>query len=447
VTVVVPVRDRADGLAATLSTLGEVAEVLVIDDGSLDPSATGMVAARRRARLIRHAVPAGPAAARNTGWNAARTELIAFVDADCQPASGWLSTLLPHFADPAVGAVAPRIVTGRTDGPPSLAAYERGRSALDLGRREGPVRPGSVVAYVPTATLIVRASALADVSGFDEALRYGEDVDLVWRLVKRGWRVRYEPATTSTHPMRNGFRLWLRQRHQYGSSAAPLAFRHHRAVAPASVRIGSALAWALVAAGRPASAAAVATASSAALAGRAGWNDWDAPTAMTLARLALAGHIRAGADIATAIRRAWLPPALAVVAVTGRMGRRGPALALGAALAAPLVEWLLERPDDLGPWRWLGLRLADDFAYQSGLWTGVIRCRSAAALLPESRWSKGRPGWLATVLRAISSVRLPAPAVRYRPPGWRAGDPGRQPRDGRATEPGSSTPRRRPAHR
>ena len=48
------------------------------------------------------------------------------------------------------------------------------------------------VAYVPTAALLVRRAALGD--GFDESLRNGEDVDLVWRLIEAGWRVRYEPA-------------------------------------------------------------------------------------------------------------------------------------------------------------------------------------------------------------------------------------------------------------
>ena len=43
------------------------------------------------------------------------------------------------------------------------------------------------VSYVPTAALLVRRAALDSVTPgggavFDPALRYGEDVDLVWRL-------------------------------------------------------------------------------------------------------------------------------------------------------------------------------------------------------------------------------------------------------------------------
>ena len=78
------------------------------------------------------------------------------------------------------------------------------------------MRPGSRVSYVPTAALLVRRSALDSVAiddaaipapghlagpgplssrgVFDPALRYGEDVDLIWRLHDAGWRVRYEPS-------------------------------------------------------------------------------------------------------------------------------------------------------------------------------------------------------------------------------------------------------------
>ena len=51
---------------------------------------------------------------------------------------------------------------------------------------------------MPTAALVVRRAVLED--GLDTALRYGEDVDLVWRLHDAGWRVRYDPAVVvGTH--------------------------------------------------------------------------------------------------------------------------------------------------------------------------------------------------------------------------------------------------------
>jgi mycofactocin system glycosyltransferase len=240
---------------------------------------------------------------------------------------------------------------------------------------EAPVRPGSVVAYAPTATLLVRREALEDAGGFDEALRYGEDVDLVWRLGQRGWRVRYEPAAQVAHPARADLGQWLGQRYQYGRSTAPLAARHGRAVTPIAVSPWSAAAWALAAGGHPLAGAAVAVATSAALARRAGP---DRSTARTLGVLALKGNLRAGGALAQAVRRAWLPPALAWSALTRRAGPLA-----AAFIIPPLVEWVMGRAGEMGPLTWLLARDADDLAYQTGVWAGVIESRSGAALLPD----------------------------------------------------------------
>jgi mycofactocin system glycosyltransferase len=375
VTVVVPVRDQPAGLAITWSALGETQARIIVDDGSVPPVAAA------GAEIIRHSTSRGPAAARNTGWRAAGNTVVVFLDADCEPTPGWLAALLPHFADPAVGAVAPRVRSRPgPDTSPRLAAYEGLRSALDLGPREAPVRPGSWVPYIPTAALAVRRQALEEVDGFDEALRYGEDVDLVWRLEKRGWRVRYEPAATVTHPARPDTATWLRQRYHYGRSAAPLAARHGRAVAPVAASRWSAAAWGLAAAGHPIAGAGLVAATSAALARRAGR---DRATARTLAGLALTGNLRAGGALAGAVRRAWLPPMAVVAGVAARSGRRAPLVALAAAVSVPLLwDWLADHPPGLSPVAGSILELVDDLAYQTGVWAGMIEHRSAAALLP-----------------------------------------------------------------
>ncbi len=197
VTVVIPVRDRYDELARCLGGLitargarHPVREIIVVDDCSDDPAGIEAAAARAGARVIRRPVNGGPGAARNTGLAAASTELVAFLDSDCVPSPGWLDALLPHFADPAVGAVAPRIVPAQP-GRSWLARYEGAASTLDMGARPSIVAPGARVSYVPGATLVVRRGAAG--AGFAPGMQVGEDVDFVWRLAAAGWRVRYEP--------------------------------------------------------------------------------------------------------------------------------------------------------------------------------------------------------------------------------------------------------------
>lgn len=376
VAAVIPVRDRAAGLSRTLNRLGHAGQVVVVDDGSTDPAAIRAAAERAagHVRLVRHDASRGPAAARNTGWRAATAPVIAFVDADVEPEPGWLSTLLAHLSDPAVAAVAPRVAPLATLGTPGwLAAYEQVRSPLDLGGAEATVRPGSRVPYVPTAALLVRRDALAAAGGFDEAMPHGEDVDLVWRLVAGGSTVRYEPGAVVRHPVRPGLRAWLRQRYDYGSSAAPLAVRHRRAVAPLTVSGWSAAAWGLVAVGAPAAGIALGAASTAALAPKLAnlrhpWRE--------AVRLAGLGNLYAGRQVADALRRAWFP--LAVPLALHRRSR--PALA--AALVVPALVEHIERRPRLDVVRWSGLRLADDLAYGAGLWAGSLTVRTTAALRP-----------------------------------------------------------------
>jgi mycofactocin system glycosyltransferase len=320
---------------------------------------------------IRHAESRGPAAARNAGWRIATTELVAFVDADVRLSPGWLEPILPHFADPDVAAVAPRVRSVETTG--LLAKYEAVASSLDLGGAQAQVRPGGVVSYVPSAALVVRRSALTRLGGFDESMRFGEDVDLVWRLVDAELSVRYEPESIVEHQPRASWAGWVRQRFEYGTSAAPLAARHGRAAAPVRMSAWSALSWLAVATGRPRTGVALALATAALLPvklRRAGLPRGE------LLRLAVTGHWYAGRLLADAVTRSWWP--ISLVLPWSRRGR----WVLIAALARHLPG-----QGGIDPARWVLLRTADDLAYGAGVWWGALRDRTARPLLPDfTQW-------------------------------------------------------------
>jgi mycofactocin glycosyltransferase len=388
VTVVIPVRDRAAELARCLAGLaGEPAggtRVIVVDDGSADPAAVRRAAVAAGARVVARPENGGPAAARNSGLAAARTPLVAFLDSDCVPGPGWLDALLPHFADPAVGAAAPRIVpheAGRT----WLARYEGASSTLDMGQRPSIVRPGSRVPYVPGAALVVRRDAAG--AGFAEDMRVGEDVDFVWRLGGAGWRVRYEPAAVMGHQHRVRLRPWFARRKDYGTSAAALELRHPGTVRPLYASAWTAAAWLALAFGHPGAGAVVTGTGTALLArrlARVTGEPWPRPAGSAAWRLAArqagGGTLAAARPLGSALSRVWWPAALPAAVAVRRL--RLPLAAL--VLAPPLLDWLDRRPP-LDPARYMAARLLDDAAYCLGVWQGCAERGTIQPLLPLIR--------------------------------------------------------------
>lgn len=375
---VIPVRDHTDDLRALLDACPVAgAPTVVVDDGSADPTAVRR-AVGERGVVRRHEVSAGPGVARNSGWRSTDSELVVFLDADVLPEPAWLDPLLAHFEDPDVGMVAPRVRSRDLQGT-LLERYERERSPLDLGPDEARVVPRGRVSYVPTAAVVCRRAMLEQLGGFDDAMRIGEDVDLVWRAIEAGWTVRYEPASVVTHRPRRSWSALLRQRVTYGSAAAPLDQRHPGQVAPVECNAWSLGSWALAALGGRlglVASAAMAIGSSAALVPRLDGR-LDHPTRSAFA-LAGGGTLRAGLWLARATWRAWLPFAV-VGSLFSRRVRRATAL---AAVAPALADHHSRRPD-IDPVTWTVLHAADDAAYCTGVWRGVLQRRSARCLAPR----------------------------------------------------------------
>ena len=373
VTVLIPVRDRVAELRRCLAAAGTGYPVLVVDDGSADPDAVLAAARHAGARLIRRPASGGPGAARNTGLTALTSEFVAFLDSDCEPPPGWIDGLASHFADPLVAAVAPRVVASPGTGP-----------TLDQGGQPARVAPLTRVSYVPTAALLVRRCALG--GGFDEALRYGEDVDLIWRLTGAGWRVRYEPAVEVHHAATGSLAGILHRRFRYGTSAAPLARRHPGALTPLILQPWPTLTMTALLARRPAAAAGSFTLSAVLLRRR-----------LRSAGLPARGLVK---PMAVGVAQTWLgtgrwcgqfgwPVLAAVIARPGgrtarvRWGRR---LAAASLLAGPPLADGARGGDGTQLLATAARALAGQAAYGAGVYAGCLRERTAAPLRPTVAW-------------------------------------------------------------
>lgn len=367
VTAVVPVRDRERGLDVLLRSLaadvGSAVRVVVVDDGSADPDSIEAVVAAHGAELVRHDDPIGPAAARNTGLSRVGTPLVAFIDSDVSVRSRWLDPLLAQLGDGRVAVVAPRVASAAGTG--YLARYEQQHSPLDLGVDPAMVRPRSRVSYVPAAALLARTEVVRSLGGFEESMRHGEDVDLIWRMVSNGHLVRYEPTSVVDHSPRTRVREWIAQRVAYGSSAVALESRHPGSAAPVVCSGWSAAAWGLAAIGHPVLGAGTGAATAVALTRKL-----EGVPALNSASLAASGHLAAGRQLARAVVRPWWPAALGAALVSRR---------LRTAVVVAVVADVAMRPG--GPGERL-LALLDDAAYGAGLWSAALRARQLRALAP-----------------------------------------------------------------
>jgi glycosyltransferase involved in cell wall biosynthesis len=345
VSIVVPTVGRPS-LAAVLEPLGPAigrlrgghgrgidVEILVVDDrstGRMEPLPVPPALADRVKVLSGSA--RGPAAARNTGWRAARHDWVAFLDDDVVPDPDWLDRLLTDLDLPEdVGGSQGRLwVPLPADRRPT--DWERGTAALADGR------------WI-TADMAYRRGVLAAVGGFDERFprAFREDAELAYRVRAAGWRL-VRGRRRVTHPVRPEG-PWVSLRTQRGNADDALL---RRLYGPHWRRMVD------VPPGRRRRHAAVAAAGFAALACAVA-----AGAARVRTRDGRGGAGRGWAGVAAVAGAGWLAGTGEFAAARIAPGPRDPkeiaTMAVTSALIPPLaaVHWLR------GWWRWRGAVPAD----------------------------------------------------------------------------------------
>lgn len=376
VTVLIPAHvSDATCVRDLVASLPEVAEIIVVDDGSPTP-----IVDVPRARIVRHDHPMGPAAARNRALGEVSSPIVLFLDHDislpghASLASFW-TPLLFHLTDPRVAIVAPRVRSA--PGPSALARYEVERSPLDMGPHPARVAAGTRVSYVPSAALAVRTQVLRDLHGFDEGLRYGEDVDLVWRANDADHICRYEPDVVVVHEPRPDWRSLLTQRFHYGTSAAQLEARHPGSARPVRINTWSAVIVALALIGRPLVASGVAATTFVRLARRLRSipDRW-----LVAARLVGRGHVFAGRTVLEASIRTWWPLTLLACSASRRARR---IVALFVVIRSLVRRDRGQADQRLDPVRYACAQAADDVAYGAGVWFAAVTNKNPDCLTPR----------------------------------------------------------------
>ncbi len=203
VSVIIPAynsgRDIGKCLDACLAAGAAAADIVVVDDMSLD--ATAAEAEARGVRTVRLSRRSGAAAARNHGARAAAGDILVFLDADVLPEEGWLAGLLDPFrrfpgTDAVQGVYSENCPSADV---PSLARnFYKCYNASKLA-------DGALISGVNGFCFAVRKEAFASVGGFDPSAERAEDVDLGRRLRAAGRTIRLNKSVRVVHLKRYTF--------------------------------------------------------------------------------------------------------------------------------------------------------------------------------------------------------------------------------------------------
>lgn len=205
-TVAIATLDRPEGLAACLEALlcGQrlPAEVIVVDQGA-EQSGRPVVASREGPvpLVYVHQERRGLSASRNAAIERAGQPVIAFTDDDCVPGPGWVAALEQALA----AAPAPAAVSGRvlplgpeTPGTFSVSPRESTRR-VDYRGKQIPWQVGTGGNFAVQREWLERAGLFDERLGAGSPGRACEDAELIYRLLRAGACIRYEPEAVIYH--------------------------------------------------------------------------------------------------------------------------------------------------------------------------------------------------------------------------------------------------------
>lgn len=204
VSIVIPVYNEADSLAACLDAIAQQTvkpfEVIVVDNNSTDetlavlthfPFVTALGEDRQ-----------GVVFARDRGFNAAHGNIIGRIDADTLVSPDWVASIQHIFEDPTVAATSGRVVYGDIVGGSII-------NPVEASVRGWLARRMHKAMFLQGANMALRRSSWLQVR--HAVCREGdihEDFDLALHLRPYGKRVTYEPdlkVTISARRLGSGF--------------------------------------------------------------------------------------------------------------------------------------------------------------------------------------------------------------------------------------------------
>ncbi len=206
ISVIIPVFNDSERLKVCLGALENQSltkdryEVIVVDNGSRE-CIKSAVEGFGQVLVIREPKP-GSYAARNAGIRVARSNILAFTDADCIPSRDWLEQglyALRHM--PNCGCVAGKITLffKDPDNPTAVELYE----SIELDFPQDKLL--KTEHFGVTANLFTTKLVMNKVGEFNSQLKSGGDREWGQRVYATGYEQVYAPTALVQHPTRHTF--------------------------------------------------------------------------------------------------------------------------------------------------------------------------------------------------------------------------------------------------
>ncbi|MEM2616557.1 MAG: glycosyltransferase [Thermofilaceae archaeon] len=235
ISVVVPTRNNEGTIVELLEslarqTLGDF-EVIVADSSS---DRTPEIASRYPFVRVVRVPPAGINVARNAGLRAARGEIVAFTDGDCRAPPDWLESVRRFFEEhPDAAAVGGSVLTAREISGSTTALYynEALWPMMTIYEQELEITARNFHRVrVPNGNNMAFKREVLLGNPFDEGIKGGYDeVELLWRLCRAGYRVYASPTIRVEHFHGGGLGKMLKRAFSYGRGHTMFFLKHRKA--------------------------------------------------------------------------------------------------------------------------------------------------------------------------------------------------------------------------
>ena len=229
--IIIPIYNRLSEIRELLESMQalefprERFELLVVDDGSTNETPAFVEDFREKCdfnlRLLRQQNQ-GPSAARDTGMSQADGDFFIFLDSDCTVPSEWLTEIDKHLtAEEGDAFGGPDIY--HDDFPPFVKAINYAMTSfITTGGIRGHSKKKLGKYYPRTFNMGLSRAVWEKIGGFS-GMRYGEDVEMAYRIHGAGAKVLNILSAAAYHKRRTSLWRFFRQIYYSGSARIDLS--------------------------------------------------------------------------------------------------------------------------------------------------------------------------------------------------------------------------------